>query len=205
MRRFIVIICIAIGSILWAKEFQTEETGSALKKSIFSIETGIATDGKTGHGYSVFIKSSSFIGDSLIYYGFSSLFGSFITTQETFFETGLLLGYHNLLGPLGIDFDAFLDFIITGGRINQESAVYRGEAPAIHLGLSLGLPASSNIDGALTVAPVLRPYNMKTGEWDFSRSYFTAGFALRFKSYAEVKKLPWSNTFGENDAKEGKE
>ncbi|MBI9104630.1 MAG: hypothetical protein JEY99_19595 [Spirochaetales bacterium] len=193
MKRFFVMFLIVLAcSIVNAQDLEGSEAGPVISKSIFSIDVGYVGDGGTGHGYAVFIKSSSFIGEGPVYYGFGSLCGGFITTKETFFETGLFIGYNDFIGTTGLDFDIFLDLIVTGGRIYQETNSYRGEAPAIHTGFSLGFPATSDIDGALTLAPVIRPYNSLTGEWDFSRSYLTASFAIRFKSNMEVKKIAWN-------------
>ena len=193
MKRFITILIIALTcSMVSAQDNDRGKTPSEIGKSIFSIDVGYTSDGRTGHGYGVFIKSSTFIGESPLYYGFGSVFGDFITIKENFFETGVFVGYNDFIGDTGLDFDVFLDIFITGGRINHETKSYRSEAPALHTGISLGFPAASNIDGALTFAPVIRPYNSLTGEWDFSRSYFNISLALRFKSYMEVKKLPWN-------------
>lgn len=120
------------------------------------------------------------------------MFGDLVTIKENFFETGLFMGYHDFIGDSGLDFDVFLDVIVTGGRINHETNSYRAEAPALHPGISIGFPAMSDIDAALTFAPVIRPYNAASGSWDFSSSYLNASIALRVKSYAEIKKLPWS-------------
>ncbi len=103
-----------------------------------------------------------------------------------------------------MDLDLFLDFLVIGGRIEQETLLYRAEAPALHLGISLGFPASSDVDGAATIAPVIRPYNLQSGVWDFSRSYINFSFALRFKSFSLREHHSWSesgelvNTRGEN-------
>lgn len=193
MKRFIAILVIAMTcSIISAQEIKENADTSLPSKSIFSVDLGWASDGRTGHGYGVFIKSSSFIGESPVYYGFGSVFGDFITLKENFFETGVFLGYNDFIGDTGLDFDVFIDLLITGGRINKETSSYRSEAPALHTGVALGFPAASDIDGAITFAPVIRPYNSQTGEWDFTRSYFNLSLSIRLKSYMEVKKLPWN-------------
>ena len=69
--------------------------------------------------------------------------------------------------------------------------MYRAEAPALHLGLTLGFSASSDFDGAVSIAPVIRPYDLQTETWDFSRSYINLSFSLRFKSYALVEQHHW--------------
>ncbi len=184
MKRFITTLIL----VLTCSIVSAQDVG----KSIFSVDVGYAGDGRSGHGYGVFIKSSSFIGNGPVYYGFGSMFGDFITIKENFFETGLFIGYNDFIGDTGLDFDIFLDIIATGGRINQETKIYRAEAPALHPGVSLGFPAMSDLDGAITFAPVIRPYNALTGEWDFSRSYFNVSLALSLKSYTEVIKRPWN-------------
>ena len=192
MKRFVVVVVMALTCYSISAQVYEENLSVVVpKKSMFSIDIGYATDGQAGHGYGAFIKSSSFFGDSPVYYGFGSMFGDFITIKENFFETGLLIGYNDVIGETGLDYDLFLDFLITGGRINQETSSFRAEAPALHAGLSIGFPADSSIDGALSVASVIRPYNALTGEWEFSRSYFYLGLSLRTKSYMEAKELPW--------------
>ena len=173
-----------------------EPSGASLEpaRSVFSVDVGFVSDGHDGRGYAGFIKSATFLDDGPFYYGFGSLFGSFVTTGEAFFETGLLVGYNRNLGDTGLDIDAFLDLLITGGRINPEAGTYRGEAPALHMGLSLGFFALSDIACALSVAPVIRPYNLQTEAWDFSRSYINFSFALRLKSYALVEQHRWSES-----------
>jgi len=173
-----------------------EPSGAGLEpaRSIFSVDVGFVSDGHAGQGYVGFIRSATFLDDGPLYYGFSSIFGSFVTTGETFFETGLMLGYSRILGDTGLDLDAFMDFLITGGRISRETLRYQAEAPALHLGLSLGFFASSDIACALAVAPVIRPYNLQSGTWDFSRSYVTFTFTARLKSYALVEPHRWSES-----------
>ncbi len=90
--------------------------------------------------------------------------------------------------------DLCLDVIVTAGRIEQATNLYRAEAPAIHPGISIGFPLMSNFDTALTFAPVIRPYDAATGNWVFSRSYMNVSLALRFKSYMDAVKLPWNKT-----------
>jgi len=192
MKRLVVIIVMALTCFTISAQVNEGNLSTTVpKKSIFSIDVGYVTDGTAGHGYGAFIKSSSFFGDGPVYYGFGSLFGDFITIKENFFETGILLGYNDVIGNTDLDYDLFLDFLITGGRINQETNSFRAEAPALHTGLSIGFPAYSSIDGALSIASIIRPYNSLTGVWEFSRSYFYLGFSLRAKSFMEVKELPW--------------
>lgn len=163
-------------------------------RGIFSVDAGMVHDGRDGAGYAGFIKSLTFLDNGPFYYGFASLFGSFTTAGEDFFESGLLVGYKRDLGKSGLDLDIFLDLLLIGGRINQETLTYRGEAPALHLGLSLGFPTFSNIDGALSVAPVIRPYNLHSGSWDFSGSYLVLSLSLRFKSFMLIEKHNWEET-----------
>ena len=178
----------------FAGDADPSETALEPARSVFSIDVGFVSDGHDGRGYVGFIKSASFLNDGPLYYGFGSLFGNFVTTGEAFFETGLLVGYNRSLGATGLDLDLFLDFLATGGRINQETQTYRGEAPALHLGFTVGFLALSNIDCAISVAPVIRPYNLQTGTWDFSRSYIIISSAVRFKSYALVEQHQWSES-----------
>ena len=183
-----------------------EPSGTTLEpsKSIFSMDVGFVSDGHDGSGYAGFIKSATFLDQGPFYYGFGSLFGNFATTGEAFFETGLLVGYNQVLGNTGLDIDIFLDLLATGGRINQETLMYQAEAPALHLGLSMGFFALSDFDCAISVAPVIRPYNLQNGTWDLSRSYVILSLSLRFKSFALVERHRWSesittaNTQGEN-------
>ena len=192
MKRIITLITIA--AICFTAFAEDAITPMESAKSIFSLNVGFVSDGHNSHGYGVFIKSASFLGSGPFYYGFGSLLGGFVTTKENFFETGVLIGYNSILGSSNLDLDIFLDFLITGGRINQETNIYQAEAPALHVGLSLGFPALSDVDGAITIAPVIRPYNMQTGAWDFSRSYINLSLALRFKSYSLREKHSWSES-----------
>ncbi|TFH05096.1 MAG: hypothetical protein E4H09_02585 [Spirochaetales bacterium] len=172
-------------------------------RSIFSVELGFVSDGHDGQGYAGSIRSATFFNDGPLYYGFSSLFGNFVTTREAFFETGLLVGYNRSLGDSGLSLDVFLDLLATGGRIDQETLTYRGEAPALHLGLSLGFLALSDIDCTVSVAPVIRPYNLQARTWDFSRSYTIVSFAVRLKSYALVEEHQWSESVITTNTREG--
>lgn len=173
-------------------------------RSIMALNGGIVSNGNDSHGYGIFIKSATFTGSGPFYYGFGSMFGSFVTTKEAFFETGLLIGYNKIIDNTKFDIDLFFDFLLTGGRINQETMIYQAESPALHMGLSLGFPALSDIDGAITIAPVIRPYNLQTKAWDFSRSYINLAFAIRFKSYTLQEQHSWfefnesTNTKGRN-------
>ena len=195
MKKIIVLFVLSAACFsVFAEE--AGHTGSDLvgARSVFSVDAGCVSDGRDGLGYVGFIKSATFLNDSPFYYGFGSLFGGFITTGENFFETGLLAGYSRNLGETGFDLDFFLDFLVTGGRISQETLLYRSEAPALHMGLTLGFSAFSDIDCAVSLAPVIRPYNLQAGTWDFSRSYIILSFALRFKSYALVEQRRWAES-----------
>jgi hypothetical protein len=204
MKRFIALIIIAaVCFTVIAEEVDNKITSLESERSIISLNVGFVSDGYDSHGYGVFIKSASFFSDGPFYYGFGSLFGSFVTTKEAFFETGFLVGYNKILDNTELDFDLFLDILVTGGRINQETLIYQAEAPALHFGLSLGFPASLDIDGAISIAPVIRPYNIQTRTWDFSRSYINLSFALRFKSYSLREQHPWSESFGSANTKGG--
>ena len=190
----VLIMLVAACLTVSARDAELSETGLVSARSVFSVDVGFVSDGHDGRGYAGFIKSATFLNDGPLYYGFGSLFGNFVTIGEAFFETGLLVGYSRNLGGTGLDMDAFLDLLITGGRINQEVQTYRAEAPALHLGLSLGFFALSDTACALSIAPVIRPYNLQTKAWDFSRSYVNVSFALRLKSYALVEEHRWSES-----------
>lgn len=203
MKRFIALMIIAVVSFTVIAE-EAERTALNPDRRIMALNVGIVSNGDDSHGYGVFIKSASFTGNGPFYYGFGSMFGSFISTKETFFETGLLIGYNKILDNTAIDVDVFLDLIITGGRISQETMTYQAEAPALHFGLSLGFPALSDIDGAITIAPIIRPYNLQTRAWDFSKSYINLSFAIRFKSYSLKEQHSWSEFIQSTDTSGGK-
>lgn len=193
MKRLMIIVLLAAGcTAVFAQAQGTDALSLEASRSIFSLDVAFAGDNEGSRGYSAFIKSASFIGDSPFYYGFGSLLGCFTTTQESFFETGVLVGYTNENEDSGLYYDMFLDLLVTGGRIDDESSLYRAEAPALHLGMSLGFPASSDIDGALSLAPVIRPYDLQNRTWDLSRSYINLGVTLRIKSLLLGRRLPWS-------------
>ncbi len=176
---------------------QTQEVklhGFETSRGVFSLDVGLVTDLDGSSGYSACIKSVSFAGESPFYYGFGSLLGTFSNTKMSFFETGLIIGYTKGIEDSNLYYDVFLDFLVTGGRIDAATSLYQAEAPALHLGLSLGFPASSNIDGALSIGPVIRPYNLKAKEWDFSRSYINFSLTIHFKSSTFGKKVPWSES-----------
>ncbi len=162
---------------------------------MFSLNAGYAADLSGSQGYSAFIKSSTFIGESPFYYGFGSLLGVFSNTDESFFETGILIGYTRDIEDTELYYDLFLDLLVTGGRINTVTSLYQAEAPALHLGMSLGFPSSSNIDGAISIAPVIRPYDLKTGLWDYSRSYINLSINLSLKSLILAKQIPWNESY----------
>jgi len=195
MKQFLLIFMIITISFSAFAEENHDDTHQIPSRSIFALNLGFVSDGHGGTGYGAFIKSSTFLGEKPFYYGFSSLFGEFTTINELFFETGVLVGYNKKLGKSDLDFDAFMDILITGGRINSSSMTYQSEAPGIHLGLALGFPTSWNIDSALSVSSVIRPYNAQAESWDLSRSYITLGVSLRFKSFAMVESLPWSDSY----------
>ena len=195
MKIIIAIVMFAAGCFtVFAEGAEPSAAALVPAKSIFSLDVGFVSDGHDGLGYVGFIKSATFLENAPFYYGFGSLFGGFITTGETFFETGLLVGYNRNLGDTGLDIDVFLDFLATGGRINEETLMYRAEAPALHMGLSMGFFASSDIDCALSIAPVIRPYDLQSKTWGLSRSYLILSFAMRFKSYALVEQHRWSDS-----------
>ncbi len=193
MKRLLVSMLLVVScSVLFSQTQEISIDSFETTRSMFSLDAGLAADVSGGKGYSVFIKSAAYIGNRPFYYGFGSLLGTFTNTRESFFDTGLLFGYTNEIDDSNLYYDLFLDLLITGGRINSETSLYQAEAPALHLGFSLGFPASSNIDGALSISPVIRPYNLTTREWDFSRSYINLGLTLHIKSLVFGKKIPWS-------------
>ena len=198
MKRIIVGLLLLAGCLsISAGPADTQEETLVTAKSRFSLNAGFVSDFTGGQGYSACITSATFLGDSPWYYGFGSLFGECITTKENFFETGIVLGYSGTLDSANLSYDLFFDFLVTGGRISAETSLYQAEAPALHLGISLGFPASSPIDAAITIAPVIRPYNLQTQSWDFSRSYITLGIALQMKSKFLGYQQPWQTAVRE--------
>ena len=196
MKRLLVTMLLAASfSVLFSQSQEASSVSFETSRSIFSLNVGFAGDLNGSRGYSVFIKSAAFINESPFYYGFGSLFGEFSNTKESFFETGILIGYNSEKSDSNLYYDLFLDLIVTGGRIDNETSLFQAEAPAVHAGFSLGFPASSNIDGALSIAPVIRPYNLNTGVWDFSRSYINLGITLRSKSFFIGRTMPWSESY----------
>lgn len=194
MRRIsIAFLFLFICSLLFSTDPQKRESPFSYSKSMLCAHVGYAADLAGGQGVTVFIKSASFLDDSRFYYGFGSLLGSFPDTDESLFETGLLIGYVDDIGQTDLYYDLFVDLLLTGGRITGGSSVYRAEAPALHLGASLGFPASSGIDGSLSIAPVIRPYDKQTGLWDFSRSYLNLSVNISMKSMNETRSVSWED------------
>lgn len=196
MKRLLVAMVLVLSLV--AVSAQTKEPGLnnlETSRSVFALDVGFAGDRNSGLGYSVFIKSGTFIDESSFYYGFGSLLGQFVTTKESFFETGLLIGFTGAISQSNVFYDLFLDLLVTGGRIHGETSLYQAEAPALHLGMAIGFPASSNIDAALSIAPVIRPYSRKDSAWDFSRSYINLSLTLRMKSQMLGKSIPWSESY----------
>jgi hypothetical protein len=200
----ILFITAAFSFGVFAEESGNGKSVQKPVKSIFSLDAGYAGNGAGGHGYAVFLKTAKFLNEKPYYLGFGSLFGEFSTIGEIFFETGVLVGYSKNLGTSGWDIDVYLDFLLTGGRIEKETMIFRSEAPALHAGISLGFPTFLGMDGALWAAPVIRPYDARSGTWDFSRSYVSIGFSLRLKSFALIEQRPWSDSFTPHQAKGGK-
>lgn len=196
MRRVLMMLVIAAACFMALGADETRLPA----RSIFSIDAGYAGDGQGGHGFSVFIKSASFIGTSPFYYGFGSISGSFVTTNEAFFETGLMAGYAGQFGSMNFGYDLFIDVLPFGGRIETGTMLVRKEAPAIHLGTSLAFPAGSDMDGTISISPVIRPYDSQAGEWNFRRSYVMVSLALRFKSYMLVEQRSWADFAKDQEA-----
>ncbi len=196
-RKTVSVLFIICCTLLYSQPQETEVDQFEISRSIFSLNAGYAFDLSGAQGYSAFFKSSTFIGESPFYYGFGSLLGGFTNIEESFFETGIHVGHTQVIEETNLFYDIFLDFLIIGGRVSNTTSVYRAEAPALHLGMSLGFPASSDIDGAITIAPVIRPYDIHTGLWDFSRSYFNLSLNLNIKSRILAKKIPWKESYAE--------
>ena len=190
-RSTVLVLLIICSTLLYAMPQEIDPGSLQSSRSMFSLSAGYAASLSGAQGYSACIKSSSFIGESPFYYGFASLLGMFSTTDESFFETGVLFGYTGEINDTNLYYDLFFDLLVTGGRINNTTSTYQAEAPALHLGMALGFPASSDIDGAISIAPVIRPYNQQTGLWDFSRSYINLGVTFNMKSLIVGKQLPW--------------
>jgi len=201
-RKTVSVLFVVCCTLLYSQPQETEIDQFEISRSMFSVNAGYAFDLAGTQGYSAFIKSTTFIGESPFYYGFGSLLGGFTDTEESFFETGLLIGHTHVIEDTNLSCEIFLDFLIIGGRVSNTTLLYRAEAPALHLGLSLGFPASSEIDGAITIAPVIRPYDKNSGLWDFSRSYINISLSLNIKSRILAKKTPWQESC-ENIQKEG--
>ncbi len=69
----ILLILICFGTFAKTPKISTENLETA--KSMFSLNVRFASDRNAGHGYSVFIKSATFIDENPFYYGFGSLVG----------------------------------------------------------------------------------------------------------------------------------
>lgn len=194
MRRICIVFLFTVScSLLFSTGIEAHESSCTYSRNMLSVHVGYAADLAGGQGYSAFISSSSFISSSPFYYGFSSLLGSFPNTDESLFETGVLIGYVDDIGGTDLYYDLFFDLLLTGGRITGGTSAYRAEAPALHLGASLGFPASSGIDGSVSIAPVIRPYDKQSGLWDFSRSYLNLSVNIRMKSLSETRTVPWED------------
>lgn len=205
MKRLVISILLVVSCFaLFAQTQEIRVDSYETARGVLSFDAGFVADYTGGTGFSAFIKSISYVAGSPFYYGFGSLLGNFSNTKESFFETGIMVGYTKDIADTNLYYDLFLDFLITGGRIAGDTSLYQGEAPALHLGFSLGFPASSNIDGALSIAPVIRPYSMKSGAWDFSRSYINLSLTLHFKSLSYGKKMPWAEAKSLHTLKGGK-
>lgn len=62
-------------------------------KSIFSFDAGYISDGGSANGTAAAFRTATFFGGSDFYWGFASMFGSFITTGQAIFESGAVFGY----------------------------------------------------------------------------------------------------------------
>lgn len=182
-------VMLTLGSTLGAQDLIPPKVPI---KSIFSLSAGYTSDYGDHKGWSLFIKSMSFLGKSPWYYGFGSTTGAVGT--DSIFETSFLAGWNSSVGGTDLGLDACLNIVLFGGRVNGETMIFRAEAPAFQPMLGLSIPANASLDVQLTAAPLIRPYDLLNGRWDFSRSYLTFSFSLRFKNYLEAEILPWAQS-----------
>jgi len=185
----------AIISVLSAAcVFAAEEPTNRLSpvKSMMSFDTGYATDGQAGQGIVGCFKSMTFFGRSDFYWGFTSIFGSFTSTGQTLTETGLLFGCSGPIAATDIGFDLSLNVIPFGGRVDTRTTTWQSDAPAIQPSVGFSVPYSSDFGVQVGFAPVVRPYNLQTGRWDFSRSYFIFSLAVELRSFARVMQGHWA-------------
>ncbi len=197
MKRFTVsVLLILCFTLLYSQPLDTEAGSPKISRSRFSVHAGYAAELSGAQGYSVFLKSSTFIGESPFYYGFGSLIGGFSQTEESFFETGVLFGFTGDIEDTNLYYDLCFDLLPFGGRINNTTSIYQGEAPALHLGMTLGMPTSSNFDWAISIAPVIRPYDRESELWNFSRSYINLGLNFSMKSRKLATSIPWKDSDG---------
>jgi hypothetical protein len=159
-KRSLPIVLAAIVTVVSAAHVAAEEPTNQLHplKSIMSLSTGYATDGQSGRGIVGTVKNMSFFGGSDFYWGFDSIFGSFISTGQAITETGGFIGYCRSI-------------------------------PGTNLGFSK--PYSSDLGLQVSFAPVVRPYNLQTGKWDFSGSYFIFSLSADVRSFAKVLPGHW--------------
>ncbi len=161
-------------------------------KSITSLEAGFVTDGGSARGIVGNFKTISFFGLSDFYWGFSSIFGSFISTDESITENGLLVGFQREIPGTDIGLDLSLGVLLFGGRI-VDSDHWQTDAPAIQPCIGFSIPFSSDFGVKASFAPVIRPYNLDTGEWEFSRSYIMCSLSLELRSFMKVIPGRWSD------------
>ncbi len=161
-------------------------------KSISSLEAGYVTDGGDARGIVGNFKTITFFGASDLYWGFSSMFGSFISTEESITENGLLVGFQREIPGTDIGLDLSLGVLLFGGRID-DSDHWTADAPAIQPSIGFSIPFSSEFGVKASFAPVIRPYNLDTGEWELSRSYLVCSLSLEYRSFSKVIPGRWSD------------
>jgi hypothetical protein len=161
-------------------------------RSITSLEAGYATDGGSARGIAGNFKTVSFIGASDFYWGFTSMFGYFVSTKESLTENGVVLGFQRPIPGTDVGMDLSLGLLLFGGRID-DSDHWQADAPAVQPSLGFSVPFSSELGVKAFFAPVIRPYNLDTGEWEFSRSYLVCSLSLEYRSFVKVIPGKWSD------------
>jgi hypothetical protein len=164
-----------------------------IQRSTTSLTVGYAWDEESGHGVVMTMRGAAFPNDGPWYFGFGSLSGYFFSTREALMETCLFAGWDGFLGG-GAELDACLGIILSGARLERDDdrLIYRSEGPALQPSLGICLPISENADVSISAAPVIRPYDLRSGTWALSRSYIVFSASLRLKNRFLVERLPWN-------------
>ncbi len=194
-KRFLLIVIAVIASMacitgVFADEKSPEEPIPV--KSITSLEAGYVTDGGSANGIVGNFKTISFFGLSDFYWGFSSIFGRFISTKEDITENGVLFGFQRSIPGTDVGLDLSLGVLLFGGRID-DSDHWTADAPAIQPSIGFSIPFSSDFGVKASFAPVIRPYDLDDGEWNFSRSYLVCSLSLEYRSFMKVIPGRWSD------------